>query len=407
MTVWITIFIPVVATLILLLFFKRKISWWHAALLIVPSALLVLLLNWIMVTSNESDTEYWGGYVTKVIYYEPWDEEVPCRHPIYCTGTTTDSKGNTTTYEYECGHMHTYDVDYHPACWSKITNTGQHIAISKYVFDVLHRRFGTAPYFIEMNRDFHSIDGDAYGTDWDETPERVEVLTFEKSYKNKVKASHSIFKFESIDEKAKAAWHLYDYPKVSESESYYQPCVLGKKITSDIDRKLQYLNGWYGAHNQFRMYIMYFIGQSMEVAYKQRSYLEGGNKNEFIVCIGTDSMGNYKWNKCFSWMDKPELEVVAEGWLNDHGSADKTVNLASFADWLPKQIENHWHRKRFRDFEYLQVEISPTQLIWLFILVFAYNTTVSVLIIMGKFTIIDGKLFTTYKGRGNTYWNGE
>ncbi|MES2690430.1 MAG: hypothetical protein V4658_08510 [Bacteroidota bacterium] len=392
MTAWISIFIPIAATLLLLIFFKKKVVLWETALLLAPSALLILLLNFIMVSSNESDTEYLGGYIDKVMNYDPWDEEVPCSHPVYCTGYRTDDKGNTTTYQYECGHQHAYDVDYHPRRWTKVTNSGDEMGISEYVYEVLRKQFHSNTYFVEMRRDFHSIDGDAHGADWDKLPEHAEIITLERSYVNKVRASHSIFKFEHIDEKAKARWHLYDYPKVSESGSYYQPCVLGKKITSDIDRKFQYLNGWYGPAKQFRMYIMYFTNQSMDVAFKQRSYLEGGNKNEFIVCIGTDSLGNYRWNKCFSWMDKPELEVITQGWLNDQGLKNKSIDLAAFADWMPKQIEQHWHRKRFRDFAYLNVELSGTQLIWILIIVFIYNVGISVWIVVNEFTNEEKKI---------------
>ena len=36
---------------------------------------------------------------------------------------------------------------------------------------------------------------------------------------------------------------------------------------------------------------------------------------------------------------------------------------------MPKQIEQHWHRKHFKDFEYLDVEVTPNQLMWIFILI--------------------------------------
>jgi hypothetical protein len=374
---WIAIFIPIVVAIILLFFFRKNTTFWEIGLLIAPSALLILLMNFIMVSSNESDTEYRGSYVTKVIYYQAWDERVHCRHSYDCH-CSTDKNGHrscSTCYE------HAYDVDFHPECWSKVTNTGAEYGISKQHFLELQKQFATQPYFVDMHRDYHSIDGDAYYTDWNKKPETSDIVTTEHSYKNKVMASHSIFKFDVIDEKTKKIWGLYDYPKLS---GLYQSMVLGHGVNYATDKKLQYLNGYYGVNKQFRMYILFFKDQSIEAAFKQRSYWEGGNKNEFVVCIGTNALGQYKWNKCFSWMDKPDLEVRVQDWLNDEKN-NHNLDLNKFADWMPKQIEQHWQRKRFRDFEYLNVEISGTQLMWILIIIGIYNIGMCIWIVMNEF----------------------
>ncbi len=68
---WLFIFVPILAAIILLIFFRSKVAWWELALLIVPSALIIMLMNTIMVSYRTGDTEYFGNYTTKVIYYEP------------------------------------------------------------------------------------------------------------------------------------------------------------------------------------------------------------------------------------------------------------------------------------------------------------------------------------------------
>lgn len=378
---WLFIFVPVIAAILLLIFFIKKVVWWELAALIIPSALIILLMNTIMVAYRTGDTEYFGSYTKKVIYYQAWDEEVPCRHPIYCTRTYecgTSKEPRTCTEEYVCGHEHAYDVDYHPEHWTKEDNSGNEYGISKSEYNELVSRFATKTYFVELHRDYHSIDGDAYDTDWAGQAERSDVMTTEHSYTNKIKCSHSVFKFEDIDEKTKKMWSLYDYPNVG---GYYQSIVLGQKVDQMTDRKLQYLNGFYGASKQFRMYILFFKNQSPEVAYKQRSYWEGGNKNEFVICIGTDKVGKFDWVKCFSWMDKPELEVEVQDYFN----TSKDLDLNKFADWMPKQIEQHWHRKQFKDFEYLQIELTDTQMWWILIIVLLYNISASVWIVVNEF----------------------
>ncbi len=378
---WFFIFVPILAAIILLIFFRSKVAWWELALLIVPSSLIILMMNTIMVSYRTGDTEYFGNYTTKVIYYEPWDEEVPCRHPIYCTESYECGDGKTSrtcTRQYECGHEHLYDVDYHTEHWNKEDNSGNEWSISSNEYNVLKNRFSSKTYFVELNRDYHSIDGNAYHTDWKGESEKSDVLTTEHSYTNKIRCSHSIFKFEDIDEKTKKLWNLYDYPTVSNSS---QSILLGGKADPVTERKLQYLNGYYGATKQFRMYVMIFKNQSIESAFKQRSYWEGGNKNEFIVCIGTDKVGKLDWVKCFSWMDKPELEVEVETYFRE----SKEINFTKFSDWMPKQIEQHWHRKPFKDFDYLEIELTDTQMWWIMTIVILYNIGISIWIIKNKF----------------------
>lgn len=374
---WIFIFIPVVVSVIILLFWLHKVVWWEILLLIVPSALIILLMNTIMVAYNTSDTEYLGSYITSVNYYEPWNERVSCRHPIYCTRTYpcgTSKNPRTCTSTYVCGHVHPYDVDYHPEEWTKEDNYGREYSISHSEYLALKKLFNTRDQFVELNRDYHTIDGDEYLTPWAGEPERSSTIVKEGSYTNKIRASHSVFKFENVTEEEKIKWKLYDYPSVSD---YQQKVVLGKKLSATTERKLQYLNGYYGPKKQFKMFILFFKNQSHSVVRKQRSYWEGGNKNEFVVCIGTDKNGKFQWVDAFSWMSKPSLEVEVE----DYISKNKDMSLKDFADWMPKQIETKWYRRDFKDFEYLQVELTETQLWWVMIVLMIYNIAMSLWVV--------------------------
>jgi len=374
---WLFIFIPVVVSLIILLFWTKKIVWWEVALLIVPSSLLILLLNTIMVSYNTSDTEYLGSYITSVNYYEPWNEEVPCRHPIYCTRTYPCGK-STCTSTYVCGHVHLYDVDYHPEYWTKEDNYGNEFNISESEFKALQKLFNTKSKFVELNRDYHSIDGDAYINEWAGEPERSSTMVDDGSYVNKIMASHSVFKFENITEKEVKKFGLYNYPAIVNDN---QKVVLGHKISATTERKLKYLNGYYGPKKEFKMFVLFFKNKSESVVRKQRSYWEGGNKNEFIICIGIDGSGNYQWVDAFSWMSKPSLEVEVEDFIDKN----KDMSLKSLADWMPKQIEDHWKRRNFDDFDYLQVELTETQLWWVMIIVMIYNIIISIWVINNEF----------------------
>lgn len=62
--------IPFITAIILLLFFHKNVVWWEYILLIVPPILLTLVFKCIMVEVNTMDTEYYGGYVTRVTHYD-------------------------------------------------------------------------------------------------------------------------------------------------------------------------------------------------------------------------------------------------------------------------------------------------------------------------------------------------
>ena len=86
--------IPFFVSAVLLLFSRKQTTWWEHAVLIVPSLLVGAAMIWAFERAESSDTEYLGSYVTKIRYYEPWDEQKEE------TETYTDDEGNTHTRTY-------------------------------------------------------------------------------------------------------------------------------------------------------------------------------------------------------------------------------------------------------------------------------------------------------------------
>ena len=105
--------IPFFVSAVLLLFFRKQATWWEHAVLII---LLPLLVGVAMIMAFEraesSDTEYLGSYVTKIRYYEPWNEQE------IRTRTYTDSKGESHTETY-------YDTVNHSERWSYFDHSGK------------------------------------------------------------------------------------------------------------------------------------------------------------------------------------------------------------------------------------------------------------------------------------------
>ena len=138
--------------------------------------------------------------------------------------------------------------------------------------------------FKDMHRSYRSKDGDAYVTSWNRTRENSYPVTWTHLYKNKVKASsYSIFKYGNMSEEEIKENKLFDYPEIKNND---QNPILGFNATdTDIDA-VRYLNGYRGPKNQIHVFILCFNNPSLEVSEMQKAYWQGGNKNEFVVCLG-------------------------------------------------------------------------------------------------------------------------
>src|SRR4051812_24284704 len=115
MLIWLSLFIPIIISIYVYYQHEREVVWWEYVIIFSAPLLFILIAKSACEYAQTRDTEYLGGYVTTAEYFEDWDEEVPCSHPIYCTRTYECGDGKTSrtcTEQYECGKQHAYDVDY-------------------------------------------------------------------------------------------------------------------------------------------------------------------------------------------------------------------------------------------------------------------------------------------------------
>ena len=361
--------LPVLTSILLFIVYRDVMTYKVGAGFTILCIIYSLSHSAIIKGGLTEDTEWWGNYATSVHYYDDWDEEVPCRHPVYCTRSYEcgDSKqSRTCTEEYICGYVHAYDVDYHSEYWSMRWDNNQESHISKSDYIYWCTLWANKFYKVELNRDYHSNDGDDVACDWDLRPESSQSLITEHTYVNKVQASNSVFKADKVDSTDVAQYHLFEYPKVTSAS---QPIILGSvKLDQGTNKLLEYINGYYGSKKQFKLIICAWRNQSEVTAERQHSYWENLNKNEFLVCLGLDNSNQIQWVKSYSWMDKPLLSVKVDQWFNEH----RSLNLHRFASWLPSNIEEFWQRKHFKDFDYLQIEITQSQYTVIFIVVFIF-----------------------------------
>ena len=372
--------IPFFVAIILFLFFRRKVVWWEYVVLIIPSLLFSLLIKLCIVSYNVSDTEYLGGYVTKIIYYEEWDEMV-LRTKTRRVPCGRDSNGHT---QYRTETYTVWERDYHPERWVYINNEDnfEH-HISKELYNKIKFRLNSPTVFKDMKRNYHRIDGDAYVTMYDGSIEHLYDITWSHKYKNKVQASQSntIFKMLDIDKEMADSLGLYEYPEITDLA---QNPILGRNVSKEEIQIFRYINAMKGKKNEFRTYVLFFNYDEFDKSELQKSYWQNGNKNEFIVCLGMKG-DSVVWTNSFSWCDMPKLEVKTRSYFIDNPKLD----LVKYGTWLNNNIDENWLRKEFEDFKYIDIELSTGQYIALFFLTIVFNIGVGIAVICNNINYED------------------
>jgi hypothetical protein len=324
-----------------------------------------------------TDTEYLGYYVTKVCYYEPWNEYIhrTCTRKVY-DGTDSEGHAKYRTETYDCSY-----VDYHPAEWAMINNVNHKIYISKDLYNYICQRFGTPKQFIDMHRRYHTIDGDKYECYFNGDRNRMYTLTDSHHYKNKILKSKSIFNYSEVSEQDKKDYRLFDYPDFSYKNDQC-PIMSEIYVPQYVIDSFKYVNAYYGGKYQFRTYIMIWKDAPIEASTFQEDYFVGGNKNELCICISVNSVNQIQWVRAFSWEDKPDLEVEIDH-LWEYGA---DLDLMKLNRYLIQNVPEKWHRKSFADFEYINVMLDTWQWIIILVLTIIYNVAISIYIIKNDYT---------------------
>lgn len=388
--------LPFFLSIILLLLFKKNVVWWEYIVLIVCSLLLSMLITSMMRYGNCIDTEYLGGYITKITHYDDWDEWIhrTCTRQVPCG---RDSKGNTIyrTETYDCSYR-----DYHPERWCYTDDVGdEHYFYNRAEFESVMKELGYPKMvFRDMHRHYYTKDGDAQDYFWDATPYHLRSLAWEETYTNKVLGSSSVMKFDKIEPQQAKELGLYDYPGV---RVFDQKTIVGCYSPSKLEvQQVRYVNSIYARKKQFRMFILVWdSNKSISISEEQRSYWQGGNKNEFVVCLGYDNeRDSVTWCNAFSWSDDPKLEVATKRYFLDNPRMD----LYHYAIWLENNIDL-WHRKEFKDFDYLNIPLTSGQETGLFITILLFDIFIAFILIGNEHmntnvydTSVDVKRFGNY-----------
>lgn len=365
MIIYLALLVPVLAALVLLVFFRHRMAWFEYSIPFVVSVILVVASKAITEGVQTCDKEFWGSNVRLAEYYEDWNEYIhrTCTESYPCG---TDSKGNTEycTRTYDCSY-----VDYHSAYWEIATTSKEVLSISSEEYDRLAQQFGNQE-FVELNRNYHTDDGDKYVTAWQDERETARPVVTEHSYENRVQASDDVFNFPPVSKEDIAFYGLHDYPEV---RNYSCRTILGFDDAL-AEKELRFINGDLGPHKQVRVWVVIFNSKPRDAGLLQEAYWKGGNKNEFVVTIGIDSLSRkVQWCYPFSWTEVQRLKIDVRNFVESQNELD----LLALADFLETNLTQSFVRKQFADFNYLTVDPPLSAVLLTFVLTILVNLGVS------------------------------
>ena len=376
MIIWGAIAIPILTAIVLLAWFRHRTLWWEFLVPFVVSIICILVFKYTTEKVQTSDTEFWGGWATHAEYFERWNERVPCSHTKYCPDTCRHSDGSTYSCSRPCGKQHMYDVDDHPARWVLHDSNGESQSIGSGAFEGLADKWHSRT-FVDLHRDYHTVDGDKYVATWDSNEATFVAVMTSHTYENRVQAATSIFNFPEVDPKE---WGLYEYPGIG---AYDQVAILGASGSQaqEADALLRKWNAKLGRPKQVKMFILVFGSDStLDAGISQEHYWNGGNKNEFVLALGTDSSGKVTWAHPFSWTEVDRLKIDMREYALNQGQ----LNLVDLVNYMVPQVEEHFERKSFADFSYLTVEPPGWAVALSYILTLLVNSGVSYWIIRNR-----------------------
>ena len=292
--------------------------------------------------SQTDDVEVWSGKIVSVKHTEEYDEFIPPRTETY---TETDSKGKTVTKtRVIAGYWeHHYATNY-----IETTDKG----------------------LIKVRKvpDGRRLDDD-FVNSTEELEEFYPVGSPTASihtYENKLKASYSIFKHKDIDLEEYSG--LPEYP--SEVTSRYSVNRLignfkdSDKLNLHLDNINTKLNDTNNPNNKekvksYKQVNLMFVNlgnKPEDYGWALQDHWKNGAKNDFVVTFGTDKNGKITWGHPFSWTDVEILKTDVREYMIGKNVKDFKPVIDGVADLVEKKFD----RKQFAEFDYIQIDISPS-----------------------------------------------
>lgn len=373
---WFSLVIPTILTIYLFVFHRKALKWWEPVTLYIATLIFIGIAIIAVEGVQTTDTEYWGNFVNKACYYERWNEE-----EIYYEDCNCRKVKSGDSYYEECDQCRRTRTIDHPEYWEAVMDSGQTFLISEVKFNELIKRWKNKK-FKDMHRDYDTKDGDCYFTTWGGKRETAEVAITTHRYTNKVQASDSVFNYPEITDEEAVGYGLIQYPRVKNN---WCPTVIGVKDLKDkakIEKTFDYLQAKLGPTRQLRVWVLLYKNKPRNIAKEQEAYWKGGNKNEFIFCIGIDKENKVKWCDIISWTEIQDIKVEARKTIENMDKLD----LYKVAEFVEGPLNKKWKRKEFADFDYLRVTPPLWSVLTVFALTLLINIIVGIWVVKNNYT---------------------
>lgn len=399
---WFCLLIPVLLIVILLTIpkFRKKTKIWEIAIPIVVTVITIYICQLIAIKSAINDTEYWGHMSYNIVHEEPLSYDGECSETYACgTYSCGTSKSPQTCTRYCTRYYHCVKTKSRHCYLIDDLHRKHHISYGKYQeLDKRWKHFNHSSEKIITKDSGYTTIGDKYKRPnygnrhfvfWDKEWKTSEPLVVSHTYENRLQTqSH----WGKVSEEDKIFYNVYEYPFV--------PGLLLQSILTNgpkypkSDLYLRYLNGILNTadmgYKKVRLWILIYNNQPQTAAEYQRSYWKGGNKNEFIVMIGTNSEKEITWTDIMTLSEADILTIKTRDELTlnmmqgKNGYSGKLTDgdLLQFTKWLGKNVKADYIKPDFTEQnKYIQVYPSLTAIM------ITYLTVLFVTILSGVFVV--------------------
>lgn len=298
--------------------------------------------------NQTDDVEIWSGKVIDVEHKEEWNEYHPPKVETY---TTTDSNGKTVTKtRTKAGYWEHHYAENH----IETTDKGR--------FSVKRVPDGR-----KLTDDFVNSDKEL-----EQYFPIGKPTSSAHTFENKLKASYSVFKHKEISLKDYEG--LPEYPEDTNDNLTVNRLFGNFKNKDKVSQRLDEINTRLNdtdnpknidkvkSYKQVNLMLVNFGDKSEDYGYALQDYWKNGAKNDFVVTFGTDSKGKIIWTHAFSWTDAEILKTDVREYIIGTNVKDMIKSVDDVAD----MIEEKFNRKEFKEFDYIQVEVSTTAKVVMF-----------------------------------------
>ena len=336
---------------------KREVVWWEWLAGCGLALLMAVIFHWIALEAQCRDHEVFSGKVVSATHHPWWQarEEVD----DYEDEEYTDSEGNKHTRRKKVGSH--YEYHDHPEHWTCEADFGSYSSTVEYEIDQAFFRQiaanfcgGSLRTVQPWKSDFYKGDKNEYVAD--NKTGYVYPTTRWMAFKNRVKASPSLYSFAPVPKDAK----VFPYPACK--DPFASDRLVGTARQTIPLRDFDVMCSSLGPRKKVNLIMVGFGEAGSEAAHVQEAAWVGGKKNDLVLCYGGKDQRKPSWTYVFGWTDKAIVKVNLQSILL------KNPIDATILPLVEAEVSRNYEIKEWRDFSYLQVE-PPAWSYWVYIFV--------------------------------------